>query len=165
MSDPSLRGRVASDAASSARIRALRVRVLRAGAGEVLLDGLGPLGEPPQPPGVEPGHLPASVAVRAPLDTEPFGEAAAELLLVDGPGGLAPLVERAGVEGGVGAVRTDPQVRDHRERPQHRNRLRGRERHVKGRHRPLSMPAQERRTAPRVTAQEQCPQVVVPDHS
>ena len=57
--------------------------MLGAGAGEVLLDGLRPLRERPQPSPVEPDHLPASVAVRPPLHRQPLGEAAAEFLLVD----------------------------------------------------------------------------------
>ncbi len=81
-----------------------RVRVLRAGAGQVLVDRYGPLRERPQPSPVESFDLPASVAVRPPLHAELLGEAATELLLVDGAGRLAPLVERGGVESGVAPV-------------------------------------------------------------
>ena len=87
--------------------------VIGAGAGEVFLDGLGALGERPQPSRVEPDHLPASVAVRPPLHPQPFSEAAAEFLLIHRPGRPAPLVERRCIEGGVRPARTAPQVGHH----------------------------------------------------
>jgi hypothetical protein len=90
-----------------------RVRVFGAGAGEVLLDGHRPLGERPQPAGVEPGHLPAAVAVRAPLHPEPLREPAAQVLLIDRARRLAPFVEGGGVERGEGPVGAHPQVGHH----------------------------------------------------
>jgi hypothetical protein len=92
----------------------LRGGVLRAGAGQVLLDGLRPLGERPQPSGVEAHDLPASVAVRPPLDTEPGGEPATEFFLVDGSGGLGPLVEQRAVERGEAPVRAPAEIGHHR---------------------------------------------------
>ena len=90
-----------------------RVGILRAGAGQVLVDGHRPFRERPQPALVEPCDFPASVAVRPPFHPELLAEAAAELLLVDRPGGLTPLVERGGIEGGVAAIGAAAEIHDH----------------------------------------------------